>query len=842
MSLDTYNAKRDFLKTAEPAGDAASTPDGDLFIVQKHAATRLHYDFRLELDGVLLSWAVTRGPSADPDEKRLAVRTEDHPLSYASFEGTIPKGEYGGGTVMLWDRGRWACFGDPHQQLAEGRLHIGLDGARMKGEWVLIRLRPRPEDKGRENWLLRKVHDMFDEPGDTLVERELTSVDTDRTMDAIRDARGRVWHSDQSQHGQSVAPPPAFRQPQLATLQDAPPPGGDWLHEVKYDGYRCLLAKGSSESRAYTRSGRDWTDRFRGMAEAALRLNCRTALVDGEVVVVDAHGMPRFGLLQAAFDGDTPMQMFVFDCLELDGEDLTGLPLDQRKARLRAILPDNDPVLHYSEHVTGSGARVFDAICQAGHEGVVSKRADAPYRSGRTLAWRKTKCVKRQEFVIGGWAKSDKGGRGFASLLLGLREGDALTYAGRVGTGFSQRDLDSIGARLEALRTDTPPFAGRLLADARRGAVWVRPELVAEVAYAEITADGNVRHASFIGLREDKPAGEVVREVSAPAPPSSEGRTGAKRKVRGSSRDDSAPKIRATPSPARANARVASPSQGRGNDLPLCSRGIAITHPDRVIFPEIGLTKRALVEYYDAVSDLILPDLAGRPLSLVRCPQGRGKACFFQKHDSGHFPLGITATGVPWKDRTEQVMTLADAGGIIGCVQMNTLEFHGWGSRLATLEQPDRLVFDLDPDEGLGFDHVKRAAHDLRALLRELGLESWPLLSGGKGVHVVVPLLPGAEWPAVKALPRTSPTPAPRASRCASPRSSPRPSASGASSSIISATSAARPRSCRTARARARTRRWRLPWAGANSTAFPPRPRSPPATPTCSAGARVPRR
>ncbi len=714
--LEKYNAKRDFAKTAEPAGKVAKGK-GHRFIVQKHDATRLHWDFRLEMDGVLKSWAVTRGPSLDPDEKRLAVRTEDHPLSYADFEGVIPKGEYGGGTVMLWDEGTWAPIkGKSEKDLDKGHLHFTLEGERMRGEWLLIRLKPRGRET-RENWLLRKIDDPYAGATDALVETALTSVKTGRTMQEIAEgakpssrrtpvsqAVGASARDPGVRRGDGKGKNPAFRNPQLATLVDTVPAGNQWLHEVKYDGYRALLSVGADGPKIYTRTGLDWTDRFPGIAEAAATLP-GPALIDGEIVALK-DGKPDFSTLQEALsNGGEGLVMFAFDLLEDGGEDLTKLPQLARKERLRVLLEgadvkELDGRIHFSEHVLGSGEKLFETMCREGYEGVVSKRADAPYRGSRTRAWLKTKCIRRQEFVILGWLPSSAKGRGFRSLLLGVNGPDGLVYAGKVGTGFSTDTLHDLRERLDAIAADKP--AATVPKAEARGAHWVRPRLVAEIAFAEFTAENVVRHASFIGLREDKKVKDVVAEKPSKLP-----------------------------------------------DAP--ASAVKISSRDRVIFPGDDLTKGDLADYYLATAPILLPWLANRPISLVRCPQGRARACFFQKHDAGSFGDHVHHVDIREKDGSvEPYLYLDDADGLMACVQMGTIEFHGWGSLVADVEKPDRLVFDLDPDEGLGFDDVKKAAADIKEHLAELGLTSWPMLSGGKGVHVVVPLTPKAEWPEAK--------------------------------------------------------------------------------------------
>ena len=730
--LALYNAKRNFTKTAEPAGTLAPG-NGNSFMVQKHDATRFHWDFRLEIDGVLKSWAVTRGPSLDPNEKRLAVRTEDHPLSYATFEGTIPAGEYGGGTVMLWDRGTWSPIkGKSAKDLDKGHLHFVLDGERMKGEWLLIRLKPRAKEK-RENWLLRKIDDAAAGGTDTLVEEALTSVSTGRTMAEIEEGKsspargggpaklveGAARKSTASRKAIASAKPPSttskaiggppprageeFQDLQLCTLVDAVPTGSAWLHEVKYDGYRALISVANGKAKVFTRTGLDWTDKFAAIADAAAKLPVKSALIDGEIVAFK-DGHPDFSTLKDAISAGGDMTLFAFDLVALDGEDLTGLSNLDRKARLQPLIPEDVDRLRYSDHVVGAGEQLFETMCREGLEGIVSKRADAPYAGKRTKAWLKVKCTHRQEFVIVGWLPSDKK-RGFKSLLLGVREGKGYRYAGKVGTGFDQALMDDIRDKLDALDRKTPTVEAPKAAV--RGAKWVTPKLVAEVAFAEVTPDGVLRHSSFIGLREDKAAKDVVAETPAPLPD-----------------------VEETAAPVTS---------------------IKVSSRDRVIFDKSDVTKGDLADSYVAVSGIMLPVAGNRPISLVRCPQGRSRACFFQKHDAGSFGDAVHKVPIREKDgSTEDYLYVDDADGLVACVQMGTIEFHGWGSSNATLEKPDRLIFDLDPDEGLDFGDTKKAAEHLKNQLAELGLVSFPMLSGGKGVHVVVPLTPEAEWPAVK--------------------------------------------------------------------------------------------
>ncbi|TCM21670.1 bifunctional non-homologous end joining protein LigD [Novosphingobium sp. PhB165] len=731
--LASYNAKRDFAKTAEPAGKRGASDKGNLFIVQKHAARRLHWDFRLEVDGVLKSWAVTRGPSADPDDKRLAVRTEDQPLAYGGFEGRIPKGEYGGGTVMLWDRGIWEPIeGKSAKDLDEGHLHFRLYGQRMQGEWLLVRMKGRPGEK-RENWLLRKVADGHDAAGDELVEKGLTSVLTGRTMaeieadkagtqslagkhgaDFAKSMAEAARHTENKARSRAqpstkptrAAPLPKFRKLQLATLVDAVPAGNLWMHEIKFDGYRALFAVSGGGVAVYTRSGLDWTDKFGPLAKAMGALDLPPCLIDGEIIARGQHGNPDFSALQAVLkrghgaQGESDaLEFHAFDLLELDGEDLAPRTQIERKERLEALLADAQSPIFVADHLIGGGEKLYQAMCEAGQEGVIAKRIDAPYLGRRTRGWVKVKCSRRQEFVVVGWSRSRAKGRPFSSLLLGQYEGKHLVYRGKVGTGFDGALLDDIAARLARLERKSPALEVDK-ADAR-GASWVTPKLVAEVAFAELTAEGRVRHASFVGLRSDKTAPEVTEEKARP--------------------------------------------------MPKAKPAIAITNRDRVIFPESGRTKGQLADYYVDIAPLMLPFAAGRPVSLVRCPQGRAKACFFQKHDSGAFGPHVHHVPIREKDGgTEDYLYIDDADGLLTCVQMGTIEFHGWGARADAVEKPDRMVFDLDPDEGLDFADCRKAAQEIRRQLADLGLVSFAMLSGGKGVHVVVPLDPDHGWDAHK--------------------------------------------------------------------------------------------
>jgi bifunctional non-homologous end joining protein LigD len=724
LDIETYNRKRDFTKTKEPRGRKLKGK-GDSFVVQKHDASRLHWDFRLELDGVLKSWAVPKGPSLDPDEKRLAMRTEDHPLDYGDFEGTIPKGEYGGGTVMLWDHGRWIPDPrkDPSKTIEEGHLHFTLEGERMKGEWVLFRLSPRPGEKGQP-WMLKKVTDEFADPddGDALVDNCVTSVTTGRTMAEIA-AGEDVWRSNRGgQKGgrgkrkASKAPPP-FQEPQLATLVDDVPPGNGWIHEYKYDGYRLLLAVGDGVATAWTRNGKDWSDKFKALVKAAAKLPAG-CLIDGEAVAIDDKGMPSFQLLQSTLKDQRGANLvfYAFDLLVDRGEDIKKLPNIERKDRLASLLAGVSPPILYGDHVIGRGEEMFCEVCRMGGEGIISKKASATYSGTRTRNWLKIKCIQRQEFVIVGWSESDKR-LGFRSLLLAAKEKGKLTYVGKVGTGFNAKLINDLMERMEPLAVDKAPV--EVPRADRKGAHWIKPKLVAEINFSEFTDDGILRHPSFVALREDKPAKDVVKEV-----------------------------------PQHLEAKETKPKRSKGKKGAKATAedfGIEISSPERVIFPELGLTKKDLADYYATVEPLIMVDAAKRPMTLIRCPGGRTGECFFQKHDKGTFGPHVKQIPIEESDgAVEDYLYFDDIRGLLASVQMGTIEFHGWGSKIDKVEYPDRLVFDLDPDVGLDFKKVKAAAVRLKALLEDLGLKSFPLLSGGKGIHVVVPLDATKDWPTVK--------------------------------------------------------------------------------------------
>lgn len=730
--LERYRAKRDFSKTAEPAGVAPRNGNagaGGIFVIHKHAATRLHYDLRLEHDGVLWSWAVTRGPSLDPHEKRLAVHVEDHPIDYAPFEGTIPKGEYGGGSVIVWDEGTWMPEHDPAKGMAKGHIDFELHGEKLTGKWHLVRLKPRAGEK-KDNWLLIKSDDAAARPGEDILAEAPESVKSGLTVEEVGEGKtvgGRkpkVWHSNKPASGKAKrakAGKLEFVEPELATLEKNAPSGKEWLHEVKFDGYRMQAHIAGTEVRLFTRSGLDWTERFAGpLVEALAGLKCSDAILDGEVVVLAGDGSSSFSRLQAALsEGRTDaMIYYVFDLLRLDGEDLRDEPLLERKQRLRELLEGLPPdsALRFSEHFVEPGKMMLEHACRMGLEGVVSKRADSPYRGGRGHAWVKSKCTQRQEFVIGGYLPSEKTGRGLRSLLVGYHDGSALRYAGRVGTGFSGKVADQLKKRLDALATLKSPFDGSV--PKGKGLVWVRPELVGEVEFRSWTAERIIRHASFQGLREDKPAEEVVQEK--PRPPA---------------------KVDAT---VKTKASRTKPSAAP----PAIMTSVKLSHPDKLLWPDEKISKQQLLEHYALVWPRMQPFVVDRPLALVRAPDGVGGQRFFQKHASAGMHASILRTRDPEDD--EELLFVKDFDGIAALVQMGVVEIHIWGCKIDALETPDQVVFDLDPDEGVDVAGVREAALEIRSKLEELSLPTFVKTSGGKGYHVVVPLKPAADWAAVK--------------------------------------------------------------------------------------------
>ena len=781
MGLELYRKKRNFRTTPEPSGRVRrSRQHAPVFVIQKHAASHLHYDFRLELNGVLLSWAVPKGPSLDPHDKRLAMHVEDHPIEYGEFEGVIPPKQYGSGTVLLWDRGHWKPNGDPESGYRQGKLKFDLEGEKLRGGWMLVRSHGGKYG-GDKSWLLIKENDEFARTGADarIVETEPDSVTTGRSLEAIAADPDRVWHSNKSvaenlrtgrvRKKKIVASPdgvegarraalPDSMDAELATLVDTAPAGPDWLHEIKYDGYRMLCRIEDGACRILSRNGKDWTAAFRNLADALARLPVRSAWIDGEIVVVDDKGRSSFQALQNALSEGTPARpiYYAFDLPYLNGVDLRSTALDERKKWLRSIIVDG-PAIRYSDHVVGDGPAFFAQACRMGLEGIISKRAASTYTDTRSRDWQKVKCGMRQEFVIGGYTDPQGARSGFGALLLGVYEGPELRYCGKVGTGFNDATLKELAAALKRRAIRTPPFANPPAGAEGRRAHWVKPDLVGEVAFTEWTRDHTLRHPSFQGLRKDKPARDVVREQPADAS-HTEGE--AKVDHARSTRTAGTRAAKATPARAHSNATTgkrarkapaksaAASAPGESGDV---VAGIAISNGSKLLYPESGVTKLEVARYYESVAEVLLPHVRDRPLTLVRCPNGWDKPCFYQKHAANSVSDHIERVDTRDSGGVQPYMVANTLEALVALLQMGVLELHPWGSRTPDLAHPDRIVFDFDPDEALGWDRLVEAATVLRKLLGTLGLEGFVKTTGGKGLHVVVPLEPSRPWPDVKA-------------------------------------------------------------------------------------------
>ena len=758
MGLKTYQKKRDFRKTSEPAGKVKKSKSGHLYLIHKHAARRLHYDLRLELNGVLKSWAVPKGPSLDPSEKRLAVHVEDHPVDYGSFEGIIPKDEYGGGTVMLWDKGEWEPENDPEDGYKKGRLKFKLKGKRLRGSWALARMSGEASDDGK-NWLLIKHRDNeaknlkdFD-----ILKEETDSVETGRSMDEIADDKDDVWHSSDSNGKKSKKPStgnikrsntpakqiktaglekakktalPNKIKPMLASLVSDPPKGDDWLHEIKLDGYRILCRIDDGSVKLITRNGNDWTKTFSAIAKAAKALQLKQAVIDGEVVVLRPNGTTDFQALQNILKGVEKGTLFyyVFDILYFEGYDLTKMPLIKRKELLEQVVKNGKRtrLIRYSDHIKSQGESVFKNACQYSLEGIISKKADSSYEQKRSRNWLKIKCVKRQEFVIGGYTEPGGSRKGFGALLVGYYSGSDLIYAGRVGTGFDDKTLRTITPMLKKIERKTTSFKKPPTGREAKGVHWVQPRLVAEVIFAAWTNEGLLRAPSFKGLREDKKPKEVVRENKlSPKKTQSEAKKSLSQKLSGGN-----------------------PMSKNGKNV---IAGVLLSNPDKVLYPENGITKSRVAEYYEQVAEWMLPFVAKRPLTLVRCPDGYKKQCFYQKHVNDAVPDAIRGIKIREKEGDEIYIVIDDTRGLVSLAQMGALEIHPWGSREDKIEKPDIMIFDLDPDAAVAWKDVIAAAFLLRDRLQNLGLTSFVKTSGGKGLHVIVPLARSSSWDEMKA-------------------------------------------------------------------------------------------
>jgi bifunctional non-homologous end joining protein LigD len=761
--LGEYARKRDFARTPEPKAPAKRAPKpsakparappapppappqepaGGAYAIQRHEARRLHWDLRLELDGVLKSWAVTKGPSLTVGEKRLAVHTEDHPMDYLQFEGNIPKGEYGGGSVIVWDYGRWFPEGDPHKGLAKGHLDFRLDGARLKGRWHLVRMNPRRGER-TEPWLLIKSQDEFARPrgAPEIVDEEVTSqltgltnaelaatADKPPAAHAVRVASRRPPpypspHAGEGREGADIGKIagarkgalPAFLEPSLASQCDKPPSGANWVHEIKHDGYRIQARIDGAKASLLTRKGLDWTARFPHVGPVLTRLGLKAALTDGEIVVEDEDGVSSLNNLQAELKSGRKDRFtyLVFDLMHCNGYDLTRASLTDRKDLLQTIvsgLPPDSPV-RFSEHLEVDGPTMLAHSCRMGLEGIVSKRKDLGYRSGRNDSWLKAKCQKSQEFVILGYVRSTAASGAVGSLVLGYYDDGKLVYAGRVGTGWSFSVASSLYSELNKIKAAKPALRDGLPAGAEKGVAWAEPRLVCAVEFRDWTDDGVIMQASFKGLREDKPATDVTLEGPGPAP--------ARRRGKGQ----------------------------RAGKAPAGAGEIKLTHPERILWPESGLTKRGLADYYADIADWILPHVAGRVLSLLRCPSGTNEQCFFAKHPFAGLSKAVRQVDV---GEEEPMLALDGVEGLLNLVQAGVVEIHPWGSRADDLDHPDRLIFDLDPGEGAPWDAVIAAAGEVRDRLHAKGLRSFVKTTGGKGLHVVVPVEPSADWATAK--------------------------------------------------------------------------------------------
>jgi bifunctional non-homologous end joining protein LigD len=833
--LERYRSMRDFSTTAEPSGSGPNTNTfamrkpttsrGLPFVIQKHAASHLHYDFRLSWNGVLKSWAIAKGPSYNPTERRLAVEVEDHPLEYGGFEGIIPEGQYGGGTVMIWDQGSWwPQLGSENVDacLRAGHLKFEMNGSKMKGKWALIRMNHAAHGSSdKPQWLLIKEHDKYERGDQQITDERPNSSVTGRSINQIADASDHVWNSNRADPLKSTpgiapktsakaaakkpaaikkpAPPtidldelpherqPDFISPQLALEATSTPNTDDWIHELKLDGYRIQARKSGKQVQLFTRKGIDWTHRMPDVAKAVAHLPVDDCTLDGEVVVLATDGNSSFALLQASFqNAEThPLTYFVFDLLHLDSHNTRDLTLRERKDLLAPLLPspssDTDDTLRLSEDIPGNGEEVFRHACALHAEGILSKRASAPYRSTRSGDWLKSKCLREQEFVIAGFTLSSEGPDRIGALLLGYyppaKRGPKtprhLIYAGRTGTGFTQKVRRELLSQLVKLRLPESPFQ-RLPHDATRAVYWVKPALVAQVRFATWTSDNLVRQAAFLGLREDKSADEVTRESPSVAPKPKRAHAATKHTKSHASHSSKTlqhfalsttkPKSPRSkpPVPAKSAPKKSTPAKSKsappkptlavrsGQSAPTVD--LRLSHRDKILDPTSGLTKQQLADYYAIVADRILPHIANRPLSLVRCPQGSGKPCFFQKHVNNYLPPGLKTIDIRDKanETPEPYITLDTAEAIIALAQMNVLEIHPWGSTNTDLEHPDRLIFDLDPDADLPWLTVAAAAAEVRQRLKNLGLESFLKLTGGKGLHIVAPIQPTLTWPELK--------------------------------------------------------------------------------------------
>ncbi len=791
-ALGAYRRKRDFAKTREPAGKTKASASGRMFVVQKHRARALHYDFRLDMNGALKSWAVPKGPSLDPSVKVLAVEVEDHPIEYGDFEGVIPEGEYGAGAVMIWDKGEWAPVGDPVRGYEKGDLKFRLHGQKLNGEWALVRMKADREGRGEragKNWLLMKKRDAAARSRaefDALEDRP-ESVVSGRNLDEIAADRDLVWTGGKAQEqgkkkqgkkkprnragaaaSKAVDPPsrldagalpgarkaafPKVVKPQLATAAHEAPAGEEWLHEIKHDGYRLMMLLRGGEARLISRNGLDWTARFANVARAGAALPLDEAVLDGEAVVLDKRGIADFSALQAALSRKdrTGFVLFLFDVVHANGFDLSKTPLVERKAFLKRVIEEAGTgvgagAIRFSDHVVGKGAAFAREGKRAGLEGIVSKRRDAKYEQRRSTTWLKIKFAQHDEFVVGGFTRPTGSRQGLGALALGRFDGrGGLIYRGRVGSGFDAKTLKALATRLEGMVRKTSPFAVGPKGPDAKGVLWVEPEMVVETKSSGWTTEGYARHAVFLGAREDMAARDVVEE-GAPAAGSGNGGEGSDVEDPPRGAGDAA-KDRGDATGADGNAKGAVIVKKRTTPDAEVIGGVRITHAARPVYPQAGITKGDVARYYLAAAARMLPHIAGRPLSVVRCPDGVEGTHFFQRRPGAGWPEGIETAVVEAEGRSQDAIVVRDEKGLIGLAQMGVLEIHAWGCMLDEPVRPDMLVFDLDPGEGVKAERVVKAALIVRDSLAEAGLRTFVKTSGGKGLHVVAPVARRAGW------------------------------------------------------------------------------------------------
>jgi len=738
MALKEYQHKRNFKKTPEPKGKDRSIKKSHplIFVIQKHAASHLHYDFRLEINGTLKSWAVPKGPSLDPKQKRLAMQVEDHPLEYANFEGIIPKGEYGGGTVMIWDHGIWEPIGDYEQSYNKGKLEFILHGKKLKGKWILLRI---ARDK-KPSWLLVKVADaescdsnkydiLKEQPLSVITQRDLSEIAENKALQKsnvnqayLKPLQKIKAFLQKNKAAKAIAQLPTFS-PQLAVLVDKAPQGDKWLHEVKFDGYRLLAYFINGQLKLITRNGHDWTHKLQPIVEAFKSMALMDTVLDGELVAIDKNNHISFQLLQNAINFNKPAKLvyYVFDMPFYLGFDIRGIALLERKRFLQQLLKIKKlpSTIQYSDHVQGSGDVTWETSCELGLEGIISKYIASPYESRRTKNWLKIKCVHQQEFLIIGFLHSKK--RSFSSLLLGYYDDSSVHYCGHVGTGFSHETSENLLKKLIPLTQKKHFYKNVLSTINKKDTVWVKPELIAEIKFSEWTEEGALRHPVFLGLRTDKDPTEIKREqtISVDTASAKNSKTKTKRVLNKAEKED------------------------------YLTKNI-LTNKNKIVFTGKNLNKKDLADYYLSISQWILPYIVNRPLMLLRCPSGQEKNCFYQKHGKDDLPKGIFTVDIKEKNDTKPCLYIKDEAGLIALSQLAVIEIHIWGSNIDAIEQPDHMVFDLDPGPGVTWDEILQAAYRLHEELLQKNLTSFVKTSGKKGLHVVVPLMPNAKWDIVK--------------------------------------------------------------------------------------------